>query len=137
MKFLASLAELLSMIPPELKTTIAMLFGMGGFFWMVWDKISEAKRARLDATISLRQIAQDERRTGVDITAQQTETQLRISEAQQQAASYLAERIEGYTEKLRLVGELFDEIEAMATESECSSDGILRLIRKNRRELGV
>lgn len=125
------------MIPPELKTTIAMLFGMGGFFWMVWDKLAEAKRAKLDATISLRQIAQDERRTGVDITAQQTETQLRISEAQQQAASYLAERIEGYTEKLRLVGELFDEIEAMATENECSSDSILRLIRKNRRELGV
>jgi hypothetical protein len=136
MNFLNTIASLLDAIPPELKTTVAMLFGLGGFFWMVWDKISEARRAKLDANISLRQIAQDERRTGVDITAQQTETQLRISEAQQQAASYLAERIEGYTEKLRQVGELFDEIENLVAD-ECSADKILRLIRKSRRELGL
>lgn len=137
MSFWEILATWLSIIPPELKTTVAMLFGMGGFFWMVWDKLAETKRAKLDASISLRQLAQDERRTGVDITSQQTETQLRITEAQQQAANYLAEKIDAYTEKLIKVGELFDDIETAMSGSDCNVDQIMRMIRKSRRELGI
>lgn len=136
MNFLNTLASLLDSIPPELKTTAAMIFGLGGFFWMVWDKIVEVRRAKLDASISLRQIDQDERRTSVDITAQQTETQLRISEAQQQSASYVAEQFGGCIDKLRRVGELFDEIENLVAD-ECSSDQVIRMIRKSRRELGL
>ena len=139
MNFWESLTSLLGSIPLEWQTRIAIVFGVGGFFWYLWDKIAETKRAKLDATISLRQIAQDENRAAMDISSQQTETQLRISEAQQQATSYLAEKITDYTNKMKAIGDLFDSIELLAEEN-YSADGMkeaIKQIRKTRRELGI
>lgn len=121
----------------------AFVMSAMAIFWTFWDKAQEKKQSGKMMELDERRTRLDEKRTSVDIVQQQTETQLRITDAQLQQASALAtayrEHMGECTARQEKIGELFDEIECMVETGydPVSCKNMVKRIRQMRRELGL
>lgn len=142
MNWLDTIIQFLAKFPTDNATGfITLLISLAGLFWMFFDKIGERWRDRQQTKLLQNQDLRDERRTSQDITTQQTETQLRLAEAQLNQANLLAEQARGYRESLTRIGEVLDEIEcSIAEDGTYTAAGhkeTIQKIRKLRREVSI